>query len=306
MSYVRMGIVGFGGIGKVRARALAQSADCKLTAVCDADAAQLGTAPDGVSRFNSYDELLASGACDAVSISTPPDSHEELAVRAFAAGKHVLVEKPMAATIPACNAMLAAAEQAGRVLAVGFNHRYFKGTKRVQAALRSAEIGSLRYFKAYAGHFGLPELRSPWMYDKHVMGGGTLCDNGVHVIDLIRYLMGEVESVAAEIPAPIWNVGVEDNAFLHLHGGNGTVCSFHSSWTAWRGYEFCIEAYGDTGMAMMSYAPMFSQVIRVSLQPFTRTRERNFYMRDILREKVFGWETTAVAAFVDELRSQPR
>jgi predicted dehydrogenase len=114
--------------------------------------------------------------------------------------------------------------------------------------------------------------------------------------------MGEVQSVDAAIPAPIWNVGVEENTFLHLHAASGAVCSFHSSWTAWRGYQFSVEAYGDAGMAMMSYAPMFSQVIRVGLRPFTHARERNFYLRDIVREKVRGWQATTVDTFQQEFR----
>ena len=299
---VRMGLVGFGGIGQVRARALARSPDCRLTAVHDVNADLLRVAPAGVSKFASFDNLIASETCDAVLISTPPDSHEALALQALAAGKHVLVEKPMASTLAACDRMLAAADRAGRVLTVGFNHRYFKGVQRVQTALRNGEIGNVRYFKAYAGHFGLPELRAPWMYAKQTMGGGTLRDNGVHVLDLIRFLMGDVGSVQAAIPAKIWDTGVEDNAFLHLHARSGVVCGFHSSWTAWRGYQFAVEAYGDAGMAMMSYSPMFSQVIRVKLQPFARTRERNFYLRDIVREKARGWQTTAIATFLEEFR----
>jgi predicted dehydrogenase len=113
--------------------------------------------------------------------------------------------------------------------------------------------------------------------------------------------MGHVESVDAAIPTTIWNVGVEDNAFLHLRG-NGVMCDMHSSWTAWRGYGLSIEAYGDAGMAMMSYAPMFSQVIRVKRTPFSRTAERNFYLRDIVREKTRGWQVTAIDAFVEEFR----
>jgi len=301
LEQLRFGLVGFGSIGRVRAQALARAGGSKLTAVYDENPAARDSAPPGVRRFDSAQAMFASDSCDAVIISTPPNSHADLATRAMQGGKHVMVEKPIANTPDATALMLRTAQQTGRVLTVGFNHRYFKGVKRVRAAIESGEIGELRYVKAYAGHVGLPELRSPWMYDKQVMGGGTLMDNGIHVIDLMRFLMGDIAEVTASLPAPVWNVGVEENAFVQMKGRNGAIGSLHSSWTAWQGYKFRIEAYGTDGMALMSYAPMYSQVVRVRRTPsFGKTTERNFHAGDIIREKAFGWQRTVIDTFVEE------
>jgi predicted dehydrogenase len=298
---LRFGLIGFGSIGRVRAAALARTTGCALTAVFDMDVARRAHAPAGAAVFETADSMLAADSCDVVLISTPPDSHAALAIKAMQNGKHVIVEKPIAGTTEAAQRMLRAAEQNRRTLTVGFNHRYFKGVKRVKAAVDGGEIGELRYVKAYAGHVGLPELRSPWMYDRAVMGGGTLMDNGIHVIDLVRFLMGEVATVSATLPASIWNLGVEENAFMQLIGRSGVVGSMHSSWTAWQGYKFRIEAYGTDGMAMMSYAPMYSSVVRVVRGPsLARTAERNFYARDIFREKALGWQRTVIDTFVEE------
>lgn len=298
---LRFGLIGFGSIGKVRAEALAKTSGCALTAVFDMDPARRAAVPAGAAAFESAQTMLAADSCDVVVISTPPDSHASLAIAAMRNGKHVIVEKPIAATMDAAQQMLESAREHRRTLTVGFNHRYFKGVKRVKAAIDSGEIGELRYVKAYAGHVGLPELRSPWMYDRAVMGGGTLMDNGIHVIDLVRSLMGEIASVSATLPAPVWNVGVEENAFMQLVGRNGVIGSMHSSWTAWQGYKFRIEAHGTDGMAMMSYAPMFSSVVRVVRgPPLTKATERNFYTRDIVREKVKGWQRTVVETFIEE------
>ena len=298
---LRFGLIGFGSIGNVRATALARTPGCALTAVFDRDAARRASAPGGAATFENAQAMLAADCCDVVVISTPPDSHADLATTAMRNGKHVIVEKPIASTMDAAQQMLEAARLHQRTLTVGFNHRYFKGVKRVKAAIDSGELGELRYVKAYAGHVGLPELRSPWMYDRAVMGGGTLMDNGIHVIDLMRSLMGEVTSVSATLPAPVWNLGVEENAFVHLAGRNGVAGSLHSSWTAWQGYKFRIEAHGTDGMAMMSYAPMFSSVVKVKRGPtLAKTTERNFYARDIFREKAKGWQCTVVDTFVEE------
>jgi predicted dehydrogenase len=301
LDVLRFGLLGFGSIGQVRAQALARTPQCRLTALYDTDPARRSRAPAGAQTFASNEEMLDADSCDAVIISTPPDSHADLATRAMRSGKHVIVEKPIAATLPAAAEMLRVAGETHRLLTVGFNHRYFKGIKRVHAAIHSGEIGELRYIKAYAGHVGLPELRSPWMYDRAVMGGGTLMDNGIHVIDLVRHLMGDIVEVRAALPAPIWDVGVEENAFVQLTGRNGVVGSLHSSWTAWQGYKFRIEAYGSSGMAMMSYAPMFSSVVRVQRSPaFSARRERNFYVADIFREKALGWQRTTIDTFIEE------
>ncbi len=301
LKQLRFGLIGFGSIGKVRAAALARTPGCALSAVFDMDAARRAGAPAGVTAFDSADAMLGADSCDVVIISTPPDSHAGLATTAMRSGKHVIVEKPIAGTTDAAAQMLRASEQTGRTLTVGFNHRYFRGVKRVKAAVEGGEIGELRYVKAYAGHVGLPELRSPWMYDRAVMGGGTLMDNGIHVIDLVRFLMGDATTVSATLPAPIWNLGVEENAFMQLVGRNGVVGSLHSSWTAWDGYKFRIEAFGTDGMATMSYAPMYSSVVRVVRgASLSKATERNFYVRDIFREKALGWQRTVIDTFVEE------
>lgn len=298
---LRFGLIGFGSIGRVRAAALARTTGCALTAVFDTDVARRRDVPSSAAAFETAEAMLTADSCDVVVISTPPDSHAALATAAMQNGKHVIVEKPIAGSTDEAKRMLSAAEQSQRALTVGFNHRYFKGVKRVKAAIEGGEIGELRYVKAYAGHVGLPELRSPWMYDRAVMGGGTLMDNGIHVIDLVRFLMGDIESVSATLPAPIWNLGVEENAFMQMIGRNGVIGSIHASWTAWQGYKFRIEAFGTDGMAMMSYAPMYSSVVRVVRGPsIKKTTERNFYLRDIFREKAMGWQRTVIDTFIEE------
>lgn len=301
MTKLRFGLIGFGAIGRVRAQALAKSASCSLTAVCDADPARRAAAPTGTAQFAQATELLASDACDAVIISTPPDSHAEFAIHAMERGKHVIVEKPITHSAQATAQMLQCAARTGRTLTVGFNHRYFKGVKHMREAIARGDLGELRFVKAYTGHVGLPELKAPWMYDKRVMGGGTLMDNGIHVIDLMRYVMGDVHEVSATLSKPVWDVGVEENAFVQMAGANGVQGSLHASWTAWQGYKFRIEACGSDGMAQMSYAPMFSQVVRVSRRPtFTSQRDRRFHVGDIFREKIKGWQVTVIDTFLEE------
>ena len=299
---MRFGLIGLGTIGRVRKVALAKASGCSLTAVFDQDAARMTALPPGVIAFPSATALVASSACDAVIVSTPPNSHEQLAIAAMEHGKHVIVEKPMANSVEACRRMIDASRRSGRLLTVGFSHRYFDAIKVVREAVRSGAIGRLIQVRVYAGHVGLAEFKAPWMYDSGVMGGGTLMDNGIHIIDLAGHLMGTVDRVSGVVSADVWKLDVEDNAMVLLANHAGVIGSVQSSWSEWKGYRVYIEAYGEFGMARCDLAPMIATVITSDERGGRRRVRRRFYPKTILREKLFGWQSTAVRTFVEELR----
>lgn len=298
---MRFGLVGAGAIGKIRADALARSPLCELVAVSDLDSSRATAAAPGAKFYADANELISAVDVDAVIISTPPPLHEPLATGAAAAGKHVLVEKPMAATPDACERMMLAARQAGTLLTVGYNHRYFEGLKLARDVIASGDIGALTHVRAYTGHGGLAEFKAPWMYDKNVMGGGAFMDNGTHVIDLVRYMVGDPTEVFGLATNKVWGLGVEDQAIALVRTADGVTASIEASWHEWRGYRFHIEAYGDRGMVRASYAPMTATIIRLDKPGGTKSVERFFYPKAIIREKVRGWQSTVVQTFVEEL-----
>jgi len=260
-------------------------------------------APPGAAVYDDYRRLLDGGEVDAVIVSTPPGSHEEIVCAALGAGKHVLCEKPLAGTVEACRRMVETARRAGRALATGFNHRYFPAIQFVKQALASGRIGELDHVRAFAGHAGLSEFKAPWMYDKDVMGGGALMDNGIHLIDLTRYLLGEVDEVCGVATGNVWKLDrVEDNGFAILRSPEGKHATLQASWTEWKGYRFYVEAYGDRGMARAYYAPMMSMAVYLDRPGGVRRRAFNFYPRSIVREKVHGWQSTVELAFAEEYR----
>ncbi len=197
--------------------------------------------------------------------------------------------------------MIAAARKAGTLLTVGYNHRYFEALKLVRDVVASGEIGTLSHLRAYTGHSGLAEFKAPWMYDKQVMGGGALMDNGTHIIDLTRYIMGDPTEVFGFATHKVWGLGVEDEGIALLRTADGVTASIEASWHEWRGYRFHIEAYGDRGMARAYYAPMMATVIRLDKPGGSKSVERHFYPRAVLREKVKGWQSTVIQTFVEEL-----
>ena len=254
---MRFGLIGLGGIGAVRKLALDASPDCKLSSAYDLDLSQLKNLPGDVHTFISAEHLIQSDSCDAVIISTPTQFHQELTILALENNKHVIVEKPMASTLEGSRMMLETAERTGKILTVGLNHRYFIAIKEVRQAITSGAIGKLQYVKGFTGHTGLSEFKAKWMYDKDIMGGGTLMDNGIHTLDLVCHLMNDkITTVSGMISTEIWQLDrSEDNAFVHLRSESGILGSLHSSWSEWKGYHFYVEAYGDKGMARAYYAP---------------------------------------------------
>lgn len=300
---MRFALLGAGAIGAVRAVAVQRTPGCSLTAVHDLDAGRARAVAPGAKFHATAEALLASPDCDAVIISTPPQFHEALAVAAVRHGKHVLVEKPMAASVDACRRMVDAAQAGARLLTVGFNHRYFPALKLVRDTVRSGQLGRLSHVRAYAGHTGLSEFKAPWMYDGKIMGGGTLMDNGIHLLDLVRYVMGDIVSVYGHALHRVWGLeGAEDNALALFRTADGVVGSLHSSWSEWKGYRFHVEAYGERGMARAYYAPMMATVIQLDKPGGRRTVKRHFYPGNIVREKLRGWQSTVVQAFVEELQ----
>jgi predicted dehydrogenase len=155
-----------------------------------------------------WKQLLTRDDIDLVDICTPGDSHAEIAVAALEAGKHVLCEKPLANTVSEAEAMVAAAESAaarGVHSMVGFNYRRVPALALARALVAEGRLGTIRHVRAaYLQDWIVdPEFPLVWRLQKDRAGSGALGDIGAHVVDLARYLVGEVESVAAQV-ATFW------------------------------------------------------------------------------------------------------
>ena len=290
-------------IGQLRARSIIEHPETTLVGVADpiTENANRSVATSGARVCQDYRQLTEDPQVEAVIVSTPVHLHEEMALSALAAGKHVLCEKPLSNSVPSCRRILDAARAHGRTLAVGFNHRYYPSVKFLKRAVDQGAIGRLDHVRVFGGHDGLANFRADWNY-KGVSGGGAMMDVGIHMTDLARYVMGEVHEVYGVASNRIWNVdGSEDNAVAILKGADGVSAFYQATWTEWKGYRFFIEAYGDRGMVRAYYAPMFNLLVTQERPGGPRKTERKFYPEIILREKLKGWTTTAYLSFQEEL-----
>jgi UDP-N-acetylglucosamine 3-dehydrogenase len=238
---IKVGVIGVGGIGNRHLLEYAKQEDVKVQAVADTDAnaaARAGEKYEVPHVYTDYHDLLADKEIQAVTVAVPPFLHKEIVVAAAEAGKHVHCEKPMALTLEDADAMIAACAARDLILYISFTPRLTPIFRRLQEIVSSGEYGTplwlwARYLvPATAGIFVPP----PW-YWRRELGGGTLLENGGHLIDYVRWLMGDVKKVIAEVdtlrfteswPPYFEDPDVEDVATVILRHKSGAISTLGS------------------------------------------------------------------------------
>jgi predicted dehydrogenase len=302
---IRVALVGAGDIGSLRARAVHELSELELVVVADISSAR---AKELAGRYGAESserplESLHRNDVDLVIVSTPPDSHADLSLAALAAGKHVLCEKPLSNTLESAERMCRAASENGAYLKTGFNHRYFPAFTFARRLTSSGALGSVAYVKAYAGHQGGEEFGHEWIHEGSVTGGGSLVDNGIHILDLTRLFLGdEVETAHGYSSNMIWHFeDAEDNAFALFRTSSGKTAQIHTSWTGWNGYRFWVEAVCERGYVKASYPPMSVEWGEVTEPGARARRRRKWFPLFQLKERLRGWQWTIVRSFKQEL-----
>jgi predicted dehydrogenase len=196
---LRVGIIGAGGIGTLHAETAARTG-VEIRAVCDtriARATKLAGQFKGAATTDDAAELLADDSIDAVVIAVPNLHHARLAIAALNAGKHVLLEKPMAISVGQCDAVLGAMRRASRVVQLGFVSRCAPAARAAERAVAEGRLGRIYHVKAAMyRRRGIPGL-GRWFTTKAESGGGVLIDLGVHMIDLVMHLTGAPRPLSA-------------------------------------------------------------------------------------------------------------
>jgi predicted dehydrogenase len=226
MSMLGIGIIGAGGISQAHAAAYRNLADqARLVAVADLDLgrARASAAEWGIDHaFADYRQLLDLKEVEAVSVCTFNQAHCAPTVAALEAGKHVLVEKPMAPTTPEAWRMVEAARRSGKLLMVEMKWRYMPQILAARQSIQRGELGRIYYAEAIGWqHRGIP---GGSFIQQETAGGGALMDNGVYTLDAILYLLGH--------PRPLTVSGTVDTAFGHSPDGN------------WDPRQFSVEDFG--------------------------------------------------------------
>ncbi|MFZ1753064.1 MAG: Gfo/Idh/MocA family oxidoreductase [Caldilineaceae bacterium] len=225
---LKIALVGCGGIAQAHWKGIqAHSPRIHVTAVVDTDAQRADAMAEqtGATPFTSLADALAQGDFAAVDILLPHALHEEAATLAFAAGKHVVLEKPMAHTLESAQRILTAAKKAGTVFMVAEQAQYWPDARAVRELIESGTIGEIITARAFFGGPVRPGSGGPrpWRYDLAMAGGGITMDGGAHWIRPLRMWLGEIEEVVAVTGRPLAEMDGESLARSILRFRSGVV-----------------------------------------------------------------------------------
>ena len=240
---MNVAIVGCGLIGAKRAKALGAA---RLVACADVQrnrAEALARTTPGAAASDDWRATVARADVDLVIVATTNDALAPVTLAAVEAGKHVLVEKPAALRAADVDAAIEAARSAGVRVRVGFNHRYHQAFRKARELFERGVLGPMMFVRGRYGHGGRPGYEKEWRADPARSGGGELIDQGIHVIDLARWFLGDFTSVDGFAHTYFWQMPVDDNAFLLLRTAAHQAALLHVSCTEWKNL-FSFEIYG--------------------------------------------------------------
>lgn len=255
MKKVRFALIGCGMIANFHATAIERIPEAELVGVFDEyrPGAERFAQTRPVRIFDTLEALLASDEVDAVGICTPSGLHTAQAVQAMRAGKHIVVEKPMSLTLADADLLIQTAGETGVKVCVISQFRFSEAVQEIRRAIEAGAFGTIvsgslqmKYYRSQE-YYASGGWRGTWAMD----GGGCLMNQGIHGVDMFRYLMGPVKSITALTKTQTRNVEVEDSAVAILEFQNGAVGTLEGSTTCYPGYPRRLEICGDAGSVVL-------------------------------------------------------
>ena len=244
------------GVGKAHVRGAVEAQGCKLVALCDLQQAQLDNALEkipgvqGAALYTDFAEMLKNPEIDVVSVCTPSGLHSDMAVQALRAGKHVLVEKPMDITVDKILAIEKARRETGLKVGGIFQNRRNAIMEPFKAAVEQGRLGDIfaaffrvNWYRTDDYFLDNGGWRGTWAMD----GGGSLMNQGVHTVDLMQWLLGDVESVRAHTRIVCHKIETEDFTQSTIKFKRGTIATFISTTSAYPGLGTELQLTGTDG-----------------------------------------------------------
>jgi predicted dehydrogenase len=251
-----IGLVGLGQISRAHRAGYAQAGErARVVAVCDQDGARAAevAAELGARPYTSLRELLADPDVAAVDLTLPHDVHFAAASAALSAGRHVLVEKPLALSSDQCRSLIEQARESRLALGVGENTRFVAAYVAVERLLRAGALGEPRLARTFVSGSEVTRLRdaSLWKGRQAGSGGGTIIDAGPHSFYLLRWLLGELATVRAFHHRLVVESEVEDHAIVAGRLASGAIYSTEYTFTAEIPWDERLELYGSEGSVIV-------------------------------------------------------
>jgi len=308
---VKVGIVGCGLIGGKRAAAV--HAPHRVVGLCDVriSAAESLAAKIGEKDLyitDSYEDLILHSGADLIVVAAMVNMLAPVTLFAVSHGKHVIVEKPAARCAEELLPVMQAARDRGVVVKVGFNHRYHPALLKARELMDTfpEKIGPVMFIRGRYGHGGRVGYDREWRADPSLSGGGELIDQGVHLIDLSRWFMGDFEQADGFTGTYFWDMPVDDNGFIALRKSDGRAAWLQVSCTEWKNM-FSFEIYckhaklavdglgGSYGTERLSWYQMLPQMGPPETTIFEYPRGENSWdleFREVVRAVETGTPLT--------------
>ncbi|MGH9766158.1 MAG: Gfo/Idh/MocA family protein [Blastocatellia bacterium] len=252
---IGFGVAGCGMIGKVQAEAIASIPGARLLAVCARDEKRVAefAAKFGATGYTDYDRFLDHPGLRIVNVCTPNGLHAEQGIAAARAGKHVLVEKPIETTLEKADALIEACDGAGVKLGVIFQSRFLPAAQKIKRAVDEGRLGRLMIGDAYVKWYRAPEYYAgSWHGTMALDGGGALINQAIHTVDLLRWMLGPVDTAFAMKGALRYpQIEAEDTLVASLRFQNGALGVIEAATSAKPGFKRRLEISGERGTVIL-------------------------------------------------------
>ena len=289
MKRINLGIIGFGIEGKVMLRNSLLLKGARIEAVADlSEKARNAAKTCGVKNvYGKYEDLLNDDKIDGVIISLPNFLHQEAAVKSAEAGKHILLEKPLARSVEEGEKILSAVKKNGVKLMIGYDMRFDPVLNRIHDQVANGYFGEVQIAEATnisGGPFSprsdsIGPVRVPsWWLDKELAGGGALLDLGSHLVDLLIWYFGEVASASSFLKY-VFRTDLEDAATCILKFKNGPVATVKVGWFS-KGFIQSLQVCGTAKNTLVQLAPDSTSSIiwKGIVRKFGRNKNSPYYL----------------------------
>jgi len=274
---MNFGIIGGGGISDTHARAVSELNGLSVSAYYGSNQSKISQLSEqyGGSAFSSFEEFLNYQPMDAVMIGSPSGLHAEQGIACAKRGLHVLVEKPIDVTLEKTDALITECQRNKVKLAVCFQDRFAADSVRLKQLIDSGKLGKLILVSARVKWYRPPEYygNSRWRGKLDLDGGGALMNQGVHTVDLLLWLLGDVKRVYAKALAALHNIESEDTVVATLEFANGAVGTLEATTAAFPGYDRQFEVTGSEGTIIFKHDRMISADLKTPLENGLQTQK---------------------------------
>ena len=248
---LKVGIAGYGVVGKRRRECVDQNKLLEMVAVCDQIFLEEVSIVGGISGYKNYKKLLEE-ELDILIVCLTNDIAPEVTIAALNAGLHVFCEKPPGRNVSDIIQVINVEKNNPNLkLMYGFNHRYHHSVQDALKLVHSGELGKIINIRGVYGKAKLITFNQPdWRTKREISGGGVLLDQGIHMVDLMRLFGGEFEDIYSFVSNGHWGYNVEDNAYALMRTAGGVVAMLNSSATQWR-HRFHLDINLEKGSVIL-------------------------------------------------------